>query len=46
MTTHMKVTTEEVKGKESEVLNISFNPADSLVTIFCQVEKLKKKLQK
>lgn len=32
--TYGKVTAEEVKDKESEVLSILFNPADPLVTIF------------
>ena len=41
--TYGKVTAEEVKNKESEVLSISFNPADPLVTIFRPIEQLQKK---
>ena len=37
-----KVPTEEVKQKESEVLNISFNPADPMVTIYRPIEHLQK----
>ena len=42
-TTYGKVTAEEVKEAENLVLNISFNPADPMVTIFRPVEQLQKK---
>ena len=38
-----KVTSVEVKEAESEVLNLSFNPSDPLITIFRPIEQLKKK---
>ena len=31
---------EENKQRESEVLSISFNPADPMVTIYCPIEQL------
>ena len=37
-----KVTSEEVKDKEAEVLNISFNPADPMVIIYRPIEQLQK----
>ena len=42
-TSYGKVTAEEVKEEENTVLNISFNPADPLVTIFRPIEQLQKK---
>ena len=42
-TTYGKVTAEEVNNKEAEVLNISFNPADPLVTIYRPIKQLQKK---
>ena len=42
-TTYGKVTAEEVKDEENLVLNISFNPADPMVTIFRPIEQLQKK---
>ena len=39
-TTYEKVTAKEVKEKEHECLNISFNPADPMITIFCPIEQL------
>ena len=42
-TTYGKVTAEEVKDDENLVLNISFNPADPMVTIFRPIEQLQKK---
>ena len=41
--TYGKVTTDEVKEEENTVLNISFNPADPMVTIFRPIEQLQKK---
>ena len=38
-----KVTAEEVKEKEHKCLNISFNPADPMITIFRPIEQLQKK---
>ena len=35
-----KVPSEEVKHKEAEVLNISFNSADPMVLIYCSIEQL------
>ena len=37
-----RVASEEVKSKESEVLNISFNAADPMVILFRPIEKLAK----
>ena len=34
-----KVPSEEVKEREAEVLNISFNPADAMVTIYQSIEQ-------
>ena len=42
-TMYEKVTAKEVKEKEHECLNISFNPADPMITIFCPIEQLQKK---
>ena len=42
-TSYGKVTAEEVKEEENMVLNISFNPADPMVTIFRPIEQLQKK---
>ena len=42
-TTYGKVTAEEVKNKEAEVLSITFNPADPLVTIYRPIDQLQKK---
>ena len=39
-TTYRKVTTKEVKEKEHECLNMSFNPANPMITIFCPIEQL------
>ena len=36
-----KVPSEEVKEREAEVLNISFNPADAMVTIYQSIEQFK-----
>ena len=41
-TNYGKVSSEEVKEKEAEVLNISFNPADPMVTIYRPIEQLQK----
>ena len=41
-TNYEKVSSEEVKNKESEVLNISFNPADPMVTLYHPIEQLVK----
>jgi hypothetical protein len=41
-TNYGKVTSEEVKEKETEVLNISFNPADPMVTLYRPIEQLQK----
>ena len=41
-TNYGHVASEEVKIKESEVLNISFNPADLMVVLFCPIEQLAK----
>ena len=38
-----KVTSLEVKEQESEVLNLTFNPADPMITIFRPIEQLQKK---
>ena len=38
-----KVTSVEVKEQESEVLNLQFNPADPMITIFRPIEQLQKK---
>ena len=40
---YRKVTAKEVKEKEHECLNISFNPADPMITIFCPIKQLQKK---
>mmetsp|Transcript_14780 Transcript_14780/g.21115 ORF Transcript_14780/g.21115 Transcript_14780/m.21115 type:complete len:393 (+) Transcript_14780:111-1289(+) len=37
-----KVSLEEVKEKEAEVLSITFNPADPMVTIYWPIKQLKK----
>ena len=37
-----KVPSEEVKKKEAGALNISFNPADPMVLLFCHIEQLQK----
>ena len=37
-----KVPSEEVKQHKSEALNISFNPADPMVTLFWPIEQLQK----
>ena len=37
-----KVQSDEVKQMEVEVLNISFNPANPMVTLFYHVEQLQK----
>ena len=38
-----KVTSDEVKQLESEVLSLSFNPADPMVAIYRPIEQLQKK---
>ena len=35
-----KVTSEEVKQKESKVLSITINPSDPMVTLYCPIEKI------
>ena len=35
-----KVTSEKVKNKESEVLNLTYNPADPMVTLYRHIEQL------
>lgn len=42
-TTYGKITAEEVKDLENSCLNISFNPVDPMVTIFCLIGQLQKK---
>ena len=42
-TNYGKVTLVEVKEAESEVLNIQFNPADPMITIYWPIEQLQKK---
>ena len=37
-----KVHLEEVKEKEKEVLNISFNPAGPMVLLYCPIKQLQK----
>ena len=37
---YVKVPSEEFKQKEAEVLNISFNPVDPTVLIYCPIEQL------
>ena len=41
--TYRKVTAEEVKDLENSCLNISFNPADPMITIFCSIKQLQVK---
>ena len=41
-TNYGRVASEEVKNKESKVLNISFNPADPMVMLFRPIEQLVK----
>ena len=41
-TNYGRVSSEEVKSKESKVLNISFNPDDPIVVLFCLIEQLAK----
>ena len=41
-TNYGKVPSEEVKQKEAEVLNISFNPADPMVLLYRPIEQLQK----
>lgn len=43
ITNYGKVTSDEVKQLESDVLSISFNPADPMVTIYRPIEQLQKK---
>ena len=42
-TNYGKVTSVEVKEAESEVLNLQFNPADPMITIYRPIEQLQKK---
>ena len=41
-TNYGKILSEEVKQKESEVLAISFNPADIMVVLYRPIEQLQK----
>ena len=42
-TNYGKITSEKVKEMESEVLSLSFNPADPMVTIYRPTEQYQKK---
>ena len=39
---YVKVPSEEVKQKESEVLAMSFKPANPMVVLYCPIEQLQK----
>ena len=41
-TNYGKVQSEEVKSKEVEVLNLTFNPADPMITLYRPIEQLQK----
>ena len=41
-----KVTSEEIKRLESEILALSFNPADPIIIIYRPIEQLHKRLRK
>ena len=41
-TNYGKVQSKEVKRKEAEILNIMFNPADHMVTLYLSIEQLQK----
>ena len=42
-TAYGKVTVKEVNKKEHEYLNVSFNPADPMITIYRSIKQLQKK---
>ena len=41
-TNYGKVQSEEVKSKEAEVINLTFNTADHMVTLYIPIKKLQK----